>query len=125
MGFWCFMLAMALLIPLTMIGFGAYFRRGGPKNVNGAFGYRTPMSTKNAETWAFAHRYCGRLWFAGGWILLPLSVAVMLFTLGHGENAVSAVGSTVEILQILALIGTIFPTERALKRSFDRDGNRR
>ena len=70
MGFWIFMLIMDLLIPFTMIGFGYLFLKRTPKNINVLFGYRTTMSMKNRDTWEFAHRYCGKLWYMWGGILL-------------------------------------------------------
>ena len=33
-GFWFFMLIMCLLTPAMMIGFGKYFMKGGPKQIN-------------------------------------------------------------------------------------------
>ena len=50
MGFWIFMLIMNLLIPATMIGFGRYFMKKAPKEINAVFGYRTSMSMKNKDT---------------------------------------------------------------------------
>lgn len=47
MGFWFFMLIMELLAPITMIGFGRYFLKEAPKEINPIFGYRTRMSMKN------------------------------------------------------------------------------
>ena len=64
--FWVFMLIMDLLLPFTMIGFGKYFMTKGPKEINSAFGYRTSMSMKNHDTWEFAHKYCGKLWYIAG-----------------------------------------------------------
>ena len=62
MGFWIFMLIMDLLLPFTMIGFGRYFMKKAPKEINSVFGYRTSMSMKNKDTWEFAHKYCGNTW---------------------------------------------------------------
>ena len=39
MGFWIFMLIMDLLLPFTMIGFGRYFMKNAPKEINSVFGY--------------------------------------------------------------------------------------
>ena len=39
MGFWIFMLIMDLLLPFTMIGFGRYFMKKAPKEINSVFGY--------------------------------------------------------------------------------------
>ena len=44
MAFWLFMLIMNLLIPFTMIGFGFYFQKHPPKEINELFGYRTSLS---------------------------------------------------------------------------------
>ena len=66
MGFWIFMLACDLLIPVTMIGFGAYFQKGGPKEINGAFGYRTKRSMKNKEIWEFVQAVEKVSFFATG-----------------------------------------------------------
>ena len=61
MGFWIYMLLMALLIPALMILFGRLFLNNAPRNINFAFGYRTRRSMMNMETWRFAHAYIGRL----------------------------------------------------------------
>lgn len=50
MAFWLFMLIMNLLIPFSMIGFGFYFQKHPPKEINELFGYRTPLSMKNEDT---------------------------------------------------------------------------
>ena len=61
-----FNLALDLLVPLIMIGIGLSFLKKPPKDINGAYGYRTPMSMKNQDTWDFAHRVCGRVWCIAG-----------------------------------------------------------
>lgn len=86
MGFWLFMLIMNLLIPFSMIGFGRYFLKNAPKEINAIFGYRTTMSMKNNDTWEFAHKYCGKIWY---------------------------------------ICGSVVPTEKALKKTFDKNGKRR
>lgn len=123
--FWVFMLIMDLLIPVTMIGFGRLFLTRAPKNINAAFGYRTAMSMKNKDTWEFAHKYCGKLWFKCGLILLPLSVAPVLFVRSKDTTTVGNVGLIVAAVQLIPLIGSIFPTEAALKKTFDQNGTRR
>lgn len=119
------MLFFALPIPLTMVIFGSKFYKNAPKEINGVYGYRTSMSMKNKDTWQFAHRYCGRIWRIVGWIMLILSITIMLFVLGKSDNTIGAVGSILCVLQLIALIGPIFPTERALKKNFDENGNHR
>lgn len=124
MRFWIFMLVMDLLIPLTMIGFGHYFLKCAPKEINIIFGYRTTMSMKNRDTWDFAHKYCGKIWYIVGIVMLPFTVIPMLFVIGKDVDIIGNLGAVICFIQMIPLIGSIFPTEKALKKTFDRNGNR-
>ena len=46
MGFWIFMLIMDLLLPFTMIGFGRYFMKNAPKEINSVFVELNPKSIR-------------------------------------------------------------------------------
>lgn len=69
--FWLFLLAMDLLLPGLMIGFGKEFIKNPPTEINPGYGYRTAMSSKNQDTWDFAQKYMGKVWHQAGWVLLP------------------------------------------------------
>lgn len=125
MGFWIFMMITNLLIPLTMVGFGKYFIKNTPKEINMIFGYRTTMSMKNKDTWAFAHKYCGKLWLKLGYILLVASAIAMFVVIGKDKNVIGSFGGIVCGVQMVFLIGTIFTTEKALRKTFDKDGNKK
>ena len=125
MGFWFFMLAMGLLFPAIMMLFGAVFTKTAPKKINYIFGYRTIMSMKNRDTWEFAHKYFGKLWFRLGLLLIPITVIPMLFVIGNSENVVATVGLIVSFVNTVTLIIPIFFTEKALNKAFDKDGNRK
>ena len=116
MGFWIFMLIMDLLLPFTMIGFGRYFMKKAPKEINSVFGYRTSMSMKNKDTWEFAHKYCGKVWYVCGMVMLPITVIFMLLVIGKNEDCVGSIGGIICGVQLIPLIGSILPTEIALKR---------
>lgn len=124
MGFWIFMLVMDLLVPATMVLFGRIFLKKAPKEINALYGYRTTMSMKNKETWEFAHHYFGKIWLVCGLILLPGTAVAMIPVIGKADDSVGTWGGVISLIQILFLIGTIIPTERALKKTFDRNGNR-
>ena len=122
MGFWIYMLFVASIIPLLMVGFGAYFRKNAPKEINPYFGYRTKRSMRNQETWQYAHKHCGNLWFVIGLIMLLLSYAlmvVMLLTLNRDSATVGTYGGIICGIQCVILIASSFPTEFALKKKFD------
>lgn len=125
MEFWIFMLIMDLLIPFMMIGFGRYFSKRAPKEINMVFGYRTNMSMKNRDTWEFAHRYCGKIWLTCGLILLLMSIFLMIFVIGQNKDTVGVLGGIICVIQLVLLIGSILPTEIALRKNFNQNGSRR
>lgn len=124
-GFWFFMLIIDLLVPCAMIGLGKLFLNKAPKNINSTFGYRTTMSMKNQDTWQFAHKYCGKLWFRFGLILLPLSIIPLLFVLGKEIEIIATVGTVTCFVQLVPILGSIIPTEIALRKAFETDGKRK
>ena len=124
-GFWFFMLICNLLLPVCMSGFGRYFRNKAPGQINMLFGYRTSRSTKNRDTWEFAHHYFGRLWYRLGLIMLPVTVAAMMPVFGKNIDFVGFYGSIVSLVQIVVMLVPIWFTESALKHTFDEDGKRR
>ena len=125
MEFWIFMVIMNLLIPVSMIGFGIYFRRSAPGKINPVFGYRTSRSMKNQETWNYAHQYIGRQWFVIGWILVAVTSVLMIPIMGEDADTVGLIGGCIEVAQILPMIGSVMATERELKRMFDDEGKKR
>ncbi len=125
MFFWIFMIIMDLLIPATMIFYGKRWIKTPPKNINSLSGYRTSMSMLNMDTWIFAHKYCGKLWYKWGVILLPGTIMAMLCVLEKSDDVVGTVGGIVCFIQMIPFIAVIIPTEKALNKMFDKSGNRR
>ena len=67
-----------IIIPLVMTVSGAFFMENAPSEINMIYGCRTEMSMKNKDTWKFAHKFCGRIWFICGLIMLPASVVALV-----------------------------------------------
>ena len=123
--FWIFMLVMDLLLPGLMIGFGKSFMKHPPTEINPGYGYRTTMSSKNQDTWDFAQRYMGKVWYqAGRWLLIP-SALPLLFVLGRDVGTIGKVGMIACGVQLVVMLGSIGVTEHALKKNFDKNGKRR
>ena len=120
-----FSLTTVLLIPLIMIVIGVIFSKRAPKNINHIYGYRTPRSMKNQNTWEFANKYCGKLWLKIGIIMFLLSLTAMLALLPIGENAVLCCTSVVITIQTITIILSIFFVEKALREKFDENGELR
>ena len=125
MGFWIFMALTVMIFPAIMIVFGRLFSRSAPKEINYAFGYRTSRSMKNMDTWKFAHEFLGKLWFILGFIMIPVNLIPLLLVIGSSENVIGTVGSVLCFVDLGAIIISIFPTESALKKNFDKDGNKK
>lgn len=125
MWFWWFMFVCDLLTPILMIVAGNMMWKHAPKKINGAIGYRTARSMKNMETWKFAHDYCGRLWWKIGWIMLIPSLVIHVPLYHSPENMIGTTGAILCTIQCAILILSIFPTERALKRNFTCEGERK
>lgn len=125
MGFWVAMFICNLLVPLLMVVFGRIMYKHAPKSINGIYGYRTSMSMKNEDTWKFAHDYCGRLWYKIGLIMLIPSVLVQLPFVKSSTDTIGIMTVVLETVQICVMIASIFPTEKALRKTFDKYGNRK
>ena len=124
MWFWWVMLFCDLLIPVTMLIGGRAMWTHCPNSIYGLFGYRTRRSMKNMDTWKFAHDYCGRLWWKLGlWMFVP-SVLIHIPFYHSAEDQIGTVAMILVIVQCIVLIASIIPTEHALKKTFDRNGNR-
>lgn len=123
MGFWIFMLCFTVLIPLIMIIFGKVFSKTAPKNINYLFGYRTNRSMKNQETWNFAHKVIGKIWWIWGIVILIVSVVVLILFVGADNDTIGNASYIIIFAQLIFLFITIFFVERKLKKNFDDDGN--
>ncbi len=114
--FWWYMLAMALLIPLTMFILGLRWWRGRIPPYGGSSGYRTRRSLASPEAWAFAHVYFGRLWAILGAVMLPLSVPAMLLCRNGDSERIGWWGVGVCLIQSVVMLAPIAFTESALRR---------
>ena len=123
MAFWG-MLACCLVIPVILLLAGEWMVRRPPRKINGMVGYRTTRSMASREAWCFAQEYYGRLWRKLGAWSLGISAGICLIFSRCGERAQIWGMLVLEGLQLAAVIGSIFPVERALKRNFDDRGNR-
>jgi uncharacterized membrane protein len=116
-----FLFSTTLLIPITMLVVGIFWRRHAPKSINSIYGFRTAMSMKNQETWDFAHACCSRVWLICGLWILPLTVIAMYLC---RSNFVTA-SLWILGVQLAILVCSVIPTCRALNRRFDREGRRK
>ena len=108
-----------------MLIFGNVFTKHPPGSINMAYGYRTKRSMKNQETWNFAHEYCGRIWKNAGAVTLVISLLISLAVFFMDEVGFGYLSLILEHLQLVILIGSLYPVEKALKKNFDDEGKRK
>lgn len=125
MGLAIFLFVCNLMIPAIMMIFGYIFKDRGPKNINMICGYRTEMSMKNTDTWNFAHTYCAKVWRRIGIILLVSSVVISIINMSLQEDIMGIMQIVLITIQVIILIASIFPVEKALREQFDQNGNRK
>ena len=118
MSIWWIMSFAVLLTPLLLIAFGRMLYSNTPQNINNFFGYRTQRSMKNLETWDFANKYIGKLWFKCGMAIIVPSLIPMCLVYGKDTDVVNLVGMILIVTQTLLIIVTIPITEKALKNKF-------
>ncbi len=95
------------------------FQTWPPKKINHFYGYRTPRSMRNQDTWDEAQRYSTcMLQYAA---LATTAFQVLAVRLWPDERSIMA---SVAFL-VVALLATIVATERHLKSTFDDEGNRK
>ena len=117
-----FLIICTLLIPAVQLLAGWAMRFHAPKKINAWVGYRTTRSMQSKAAWEFANWYCGKLWMLVGSVMLAVSGLAYLGFLFLPEQAEILLLAVMIGVQILVLLLTIPPVERALKKNFGKQG---
>ena len=113
-----------LLVPVIILIIGLIFLKVQVKDINGLMGYRTPMSTKNQETWDFANRYFPKVWIVMSIGMLVITLLCWLILIKQSIAVAEKMATAITLVQTALLFLSIIPCEIALKKNFDKDGNR-
>lgn len=119
--FFLFMLFCTLLLPATMLFFGRRWQISPPKEINGAYGYRTRRSMSGRAAWDFAHRWIGQRFCRAGWVTLAFTVIWMAALAAFAPDITSVAGlsTLLIVLQFIPVLMSSVSTEQALKREFE------
>lgn len=104
-----------------MIIFGVLWKNHPPQTINWMYGYRSSMSMKNQETWKFAHIHNAMIWRWCGIVWLVVSVALMFIF----KNDYETISTWINLVGLAIIILSLIPTEIALRKRFDKNGNKR
>ena len=107
-----------LLIGPLMLLISYIFTKYPPKKINDLYGYRTKRSMRNQDCWDFANRYSIRLM----WKISLLTCLVQAICVIFLDEGVALLTTT--IVLVTTLIYSVYLTEKVLKNTFDKQGNR-
>ena len=107
-----------LIIGPLMLVISYIFAKYPPKKINDLYGYRTKRSMRNQNTWDFANRHSTHLMWKVS-LLTCVVQAIGVILLDEGVALLTAT-----IVLVTTLIYSVYLTEKALKNTFDNEGNR-
>ena len=126
LGMWIFMLICNLLIPAAAVWYGRRFRASPPREPNAWFGCRTARSMKSRDAWNFAQRKMGEVWGRWGYAMVPpVLVCQGLTLLCPTVDGMCLWSLPITTAEVLLLLLSMIPVERALRENFDENGRRR
>ena len=107
-----------LIIGPLMLVISYIFAKYPPKKINDLYGYRTKRSMRNQDCWDFANRHSISLM----WKISLLTCIVQVICIILTDEGMALLTAT--IVLITTLIYSVYLTEKALKNTFDKEGNR-
>ncbi len=108
------------LTGLVFVAIGLLTKKFPPKKINWWYGYRTPRSMKNQDTWTEANRFASELSQKIGWVLITIGVAAsIVFRKLYDANLILFF----IFLMFSALLMFVL-TEKHLAFLFDKEGKR-
>lgn len=113
-----FLYVLNLLIPAVMAAAGYFMHHHPPKNINPIIGYRTTRSMRSMDAWLFANIKCGVLWERTGLIALGVCALLQIPFLFSSVQTLSVVSIILMHVQLVLLLTSFLPVERALKKEF-------
>ncbi len=123
MRFWLFMFITTLLIPVALLL--TWYVCPKLKGINNTSGYRTSLSMKNQATWDFSQKYCAKLSLYMFIPSLILSIVIMPFSINKSTALIAWTGLFVTLIQMMSFVVIMIYTEKALRKNFDENGNRK
>lgn len=122
MGFWVFMFIITLLIPAALLL--TWYMCPKFKTIHNASGYRTKRSMKNQDTWDFAQKHCSKISLYMFFPSLLLVIAIMPMVISKSIGIIGWIGFVITMIQMMSFAVIMISTEKALKGTFDENGNK-
>jgi uncharacterized membrane protein len=112
--------ALAMVTPVCLFAVGLLWRLSPPPFRAGGLAYRTSLTCKSQEAWAFAHTHCAKLWLRLGLLLGLVSAALMLLLPAYCKTFLVWLIAA----QMAFFCVSAFLVDTLLKTAFDENGVR-
>jgi len=109
-------------IAIIFIVFGILAYAVIPRKPNWIMGYRTKRALKNQDTWVFAHKHFGKQMIIFGLVYVALLITRFFL---FDNDASTWIYWVIVAAQVVSVLLALIPTEIALRKKFDKDGNRK
>lgn len=124
MVFWLGMLLVAEIIPFILYKFGKLYLTNPPEDKKSPLRCRAINASLSDETWDFAHRLCGELWYKAGFYLLMLVALVMILVIAQEAYKVRNTLFVILAFELFTIVRSVFILHKRLHKEFDDEGNR-
>lgn len=114
-----------MVMSLIFLVGGYSLRKTAKRKINHVIGYRTSLSMKNEDTWAFANDELGKIWIKIGWFIVPFTILFNVVFAFVKLNCYEMVCVLFVIGEIVVLFITRAIVESKMRRTFNRDGSRK
>lgn len=109
----------SITVSILFIVFGFILMKYPPKSINSMYGYRTPFSMKNQDTWDISQKHSGLL-------MLLLGVINGIFGIVSIVQPMPATNEKIQLLFSLAgSLVIIIIEETYLRKIFNKDGSKK
>lgn len=111
--------------PLVMLGLGLWYYLAPPKEANHSAGFRTYWGMGSVEAWQFTQKLAGSIYS-----LLGTGLTVVMSLICNGFRAMNAmtmanVAIICVMIECILILGAWAHIQIKVKKTFDKDGNRR
>lgn len=110
---------LTMITPVAMFFMGLIWSKRMPTKSQ-LLSYRSELSMKNEETWAFAHDHIAKLWIRVGVITAILTIILMRVFADYYTSFLL----WLLFGQMVFFCGSIFFVDSLMKAVFDEEGNR-
>lgn len=120
-----FMRVAVMAGPLVMLGLGLWYFLAPPKEANHSVGFRTYHGMGSVEAWQFTQKLAGSLY-----CILGVALTVIMSLICNGFRSMNAmtmanVAIICVIVECILILGAWMFIKIKVKKTFDKDGNRR